>query len=94
MELQTIMSSLIGVVQTIQQAIGDGQSSVSGGTCPATDILGFDSIICVEAITMLSIDLDVEIADNINIFVSKDGQFLTIDQAAALVYEGFTKGET
>jgi acyl carrier protein len=95
MELQTIVSALMDVVQTIQRAVGDDKSDVSGSTCPVTDIPSFDSIICVQAIYMLTETLSVEIADNVNIFVSGDGkQFLTIDQASAVVYEGLTKGET
>jgi hypothetical protein len=95
MELQTIVSALMGVVQEIQRAVGDGESDVSGSTCPVADIPSFDSIICVQAISMLAETLGVEIADNVNIFVSDDGkQFLTIDQASAVVYEGLTKGET
>jgi acyl carrier protein len=95
MELQTIASALVGVVQDIQRATGDGKSSVSCSTCPATDVLGFDSIICVEAISMLSTTLGIEIADNVNIFVAEDGKrFLTIEQASVVVYEGLTKGVT
>lgn len=94
MNLQTITSTLIGVVKDIQQCSGDVTSMVSGSTCPLKDLPSFDSIICVETITVLSISLGIEIADNINIFVAEDGKrLLTIDEASALVYEGLNKGE-
>lgn len=60
-----------------------------------TDLEGFDSLLCIEAIGMLADKLDVEIPNSNNIFLSKDcKQWLTIDESIAVVCEIVNTGET
>lgn len=94
MNLETVKSALIGVVKDIQRLCGRDESKISGGVYPVKDLPGFDSHRCVEAMSMLSDSLGVEIPLDRNIFATKDKRrLLTIDEASAVVYEGLSKGE-
>jgi hypothetical protein len=94
MNLETVKSALIGVVKDIQRFGGHDESKVSGGVYPVKDLPSFDSQICIEAMSMLSSSLGVDIPLDRNIFATKDKkQLLTIDEASAVVYEGLRKGE-
>ncbi|MGI0484293.1 hypothetical protein ACN4EK_02585 [Pantanalinema rosaneae CENA516] len=91
----TVRSALVEVVRDIQTSSGYDGSVVSGGACPLKDLQGFDSMICAEAMSMLSSALNIEIADDMNIFVAEDGKtLLTIDKAADVVCERLNKGGT
>jgi hypothetical protein len=95
MDAATVKSALIEVVKDIQISSGYDGSGVSGGVCPLKDLPGFDSMICTEATSMLSSALGLTIADDANIFVSENGKrLLTIDEAAAVVCERLSRGET
>ena len=95
MNSATVRSALVEVVKDIQVSSGYDSSVVSGGVCPLKDLQGFDSMICAEAMSMLSSALGVEIPDDINIFVAADGKtLLTIDQAVDVVCEKLNKGGT
>ena len=94
MNLETVKSALIGVVKDIQRLRGRDESKVSGGVCPVKDLPRFDSHTCIEAMSMLSSSLGVEIPLDRNIFATKDKRrLLTIDEASAVVCEGLSKGE-
>lgn len=87
-------SALIDVVKDIQRFSGQDESKVSGVTCPVKELSNFDSQICIEAMSMLSTALDIEIPVDRNIFATEDKRrLLTLDEASAVVYEGLTKGE-
>jgi acyl carrier protein len=95
MDAAEVKSALIEVVKDIQISSGYDGSGVLGGVCPLKDLPGFDSMICVEAMSMLSSALGVAISDDANIFVSENGKrLLTIDEAAAVVCKGLSRGET
>lgn len=95
MNSATVQSALIEVVKDIQICSGYDGTKVSGGICPLKDLPGFDSMICAEAMSMLSSALGIAIADDANIFVSENGKrLLTIDEAAAVVCERLSRGET
>lgn len=95
MNAATVKSALIEVVKDIQISSGYDGSGVSGDICPLKDLPGFDSMICTEATSMLSSTLGLVIADGANIFVSENGKrLLTIDEAAAVVCERLSRGET
>ena len=94
MDLAKVKSALIEVVKDIQISSGYDGTGISGSVCPLKDLPGFDSMICAEAMSMLSDQLGIAIADNMNIFVTENGkQPLTIDEAAAVVCERLTRGE-
>jgi acyl carrier protein len=95
MDSATIRTALTEVVKDIQICSGYDGSGVSEDTCPLRDLLGFDSMLCAEAMSMLSISLGIEIADYMNIFLAEDGErLLTIAQAADVVCEKLNGGGT
>ena len=86
---------LVEVLQEIQSDSGYDGSQTVGTTCPLNDLEGFDSKIWPVAIGMLASALNVNIPNNKNIFLSKDGKRqLTISESAAIVCESVNKGET
>jgi len=94
MDLGVVKSTLIEVIQEIQRDSGFQEVSLTGTTCPANDIEGFDSPIWLDATGMLAECLGGTIPDGINIFLSEDGkQNLTIDEIAAVVCDVFQKEE-
>lgn len=95
MSPENVKVKFIEVLQEIQSDSGYKETSISGITCPITDLKGFDSLLCIEAIGMLADKLDVEIPNSNNIFLSKDGKrWLTIDESVAVVCEIVNRGET
>lgn len=78
--------TLVKVLETIQTNSGLPCPKLAGSVKPVDDLEGFDSTVWPVAIGMLSVELKVEIADDLNIFASKDGkETYTIDQAVDLV---------
>lgn len=95
MSPEDVKVKLIEVLQEIQRDSGYKETSISEITCPITDLEGFDSLLCIEAIGMLADKLDVEIPNSNNIFLSKDGKrWLTIEESVAVVCEIVNRGET
>ncbi|AFZ21994.1 acyl carrier protein [Allocoleopsis franciscana] len=95
MSPEDVEVKLIEVFQEIQSDSGYQATQITGTTCPMTDLEGFDSLLCIEAIGMLADRLDVEIPNNNNIFLSKDGKrWLTIEESVAVVCEIVNRGET
>ena len=95
MDQQHVKAKLIEVLTEIQNDSGYEAVQITGQTCPALDLEGFDSIIWFDAIGMLAKQLDVNIPANCNIFFSEDGkQPLTVDESCALVCEIVRNGET
>jgi len=87
--------TLIEVLQEIQSDSGYQEVPISGSTCPVSDLQGFDSLLCIEAIGMLADKLNIEIPNSNNIFLSQDGkQWLTIDESVAVVCEIVNGGKT
>jgi acyl carrier protein len=95
MSPEDVEVKLIEVFQEIQSDSGYQATQITGTTCPMNDLEGFDSLLCIEAIGMLADRLDVEIPNNNNIFLSKDGKrWLTIEESVAVVCEIVNRGET
>lgn len=95
MNPEDVKVKLIEVLQEIQSDSGYEATPITGKTCPMTELKGFDSLLCIEATMMLADKLGVEIPNDRNIFLSKDGeQWLTIDESVAVVCEIVNTGET
>lgn len=78
--------ALVKVLEEIQTNSGLQCPELTGSVKPVEDLEGFDSMVWPIAIGMLSAELDLEIADDVNIFASEDGkQAYSIDQAVELV---------
>jgi acyl carrier protein len=94
MNPEDVKVALIQVLQEIQSDSGYEEAPISGATCPS-DLQGFDSLLCLEAIGMLADKLNMEIPNSHNIFFSEDGRrWFTIDESVAVVCEIVNKGET
>ena len=86
MTLDKVREQLLTVLQTIQSNSVLACPRLSGSLKPVDELEGFDSKVWPVAIGMLAIGLGIEIADDVNIFASKDGTTaFSIDEAAALV---------
>jgi acyl carrier protein len=97
MNPEDVKDQFIEVLTEIQTDSGYGETPISGTTCPMTDLEGFDSLLCIEAINMLADKLNVEIPSNQidKIGLSQDGkQSLTIDQSVEVVCKIVNTGET
>lgn len=86
MTLDEVRKKLVSVLQTIQTNSGLACPPITGALKPIEELEGFDSKIWPVAIGMLAAGLKIEIADDVNIFASGDGQTpLSIDETAAVV---------
>jgi len=97
MNPEDVKDQFIEVLTEIQIDSGYGETSISGKTCPMTDLEGFDSLLGVEAINMLSDKLEVEIPSSQihKICLSQDGKrWLTIDESVDVVCKIVNTGET
>jgi hypothetical protein len=88
METEVVKEKLIEVLKSIQSDSGYESDSINESTCPLKDLEGFDSKVWPYAIEELATELGVEIPNNVNIYVSKDGKHhLTINESASKVCE-------
>lgn len=95
MNSKDVEVKLVEVLQDIQSTSGYSGNLISGTTCPLNDLEGFDSLLWLVAISMLATELSINIPNDINIFVSKDGKRrLTISESVAMVCKIAEKGET
>ena len=86
MTREEVKEKLVNVLTTIQANSGLPCPLLEGSLKPAEQLEKFDSKVWPAAIGMLSAELDYEIADDINIFASKDGTVAyTIDEVADMV---------
>ena len=93
MNQKDVQVKLIDVLQSIQSDSGYDVSQIQGNTCPLNDLEGFDSMLWPAAISMLSSTIGVNIPNCSNIFLSKDGNPLTINESAAMVCEMISREE-
>lgn len=81
-----VKQKLVTVLITIQTNSGLPCPTLDGSVKPVEQLEKFNSKVWPAAIGMLSAELKFEIADDINIFASKDGTVAyTIDEVTALV---------
>jgi hypothetical protein len=81
-----VRQALVKVLTTIQTNSELPCPPLDGSLRPAEQLEKFDSKVWPAAIGMLSAELNFEIDDDINIFVSKDGTVAyTIDEVTNLV---------
>lgn len=84
MDQQAVRAHVIEVLGSIQEDSGQAPGSITGSTCPAKDLRGFDSKIWPVATTMLAQATGFAIPNRTNLFVSANGnQYRTVDQIAA-----------
>jgi hypothetical protein len=90
---ENVKVKLIEVFQEMQTDCGYQDQLITGTTCPLDDLGWFDSYLSLTAMAMLSTELNVDIPNDINIFLSEDGtQRLTINESVDVVCEIVSKG--
>jgi hypothetical protein len=75
---KTVTEKIIDTLGQLQEAGGFSEVRLQETSCPAADLEEFDSQLWVLAMTLIADELDIEIADSENIFVSSDGGHLDI----------------
>lgn len=86
MNANEVKNKLIGVLEGIQSSSGMPCPRLDGTVRPVCELEGFDSKIWPVAIGILAAEVGIEIPDDMNIFVSEDGETaLSIDQVVAAV---------
>jgi hypothetical protein len=86
MTADQVREKLVSVLQTIQSSSGLACPPITGALKPVEQLEGFDSKVWPVAIGMLGAELNIDIADDLNIFVSPNGETpLSVDETAALV---------
>ena len=74
MEKQDIVTKVVQTVTHVQEMSGRSSAGIGASTRPARDVEGFDSLCGVEATVMLSESLGVDLPEDYNPFISKDGK--------------------
>lgn len=73
MDKQEIVTKIVQTVVEVQDLSGRASSEIDASTLPLKDVEGFDSLSSLEATVMLSESIGVDIPENYNPFISKDG---------------------
>ena len=74
MEKQEIVTKVVQTVTHVQETSGRSSTGIGVSTRPVRDVEGFDSLCGVEATVMLSESLGVDLPEDCNPFISKDGK--------------------
>ena len=74
MDKQEVITKVVRTVSHVQELSGRSSVDIGASTRPVRDMEGFDSLSGVEATVMLSESLGVDLPDDYNPFVSKDGK--------------------
>ena len=74
MEKQEIVTKVVQTVAHVQETSGRPSAGIGVSTRPVRDVEGFDSLCGVEATVMLSESLGVDLPEDCNPFISKDGK--------------------
>jgi len=74
MENQEVITKVVQAVAQVQEVSGRPSGGIGSSTRPVRDMEGFDSLSGVEATVVLSESLGVDLPDDYNPFVSKDGR--------------------
>jgi hypothetical protein len=89
---EVVKENLINVLKSIQSDSGYDSDSITDSTCPLQDLQGFDSKVWPYSIGELATKIGMNIPNNANIYVSKDGERrLTIGESAIRVCEIINK---
>ena len=83
MDKQEIVIKVVQAVALVQDLSGRSSVGIGVSTRPVRDMEGFDSLSGVEATVMLSESLGIDLPEDYNPFVSKDGKrALSVDETA------------
>lgn len=82
MNNETVVRTIIAVLQRLREDIEYAEQVIEPTTCPAKDLSWFDSLMWPVSTTMLEEELGFEIPDHLNLFKADDGSPLSVKQAA------------
>lgn len=83
MEKLELVAKVVQAVAHVQEVSGRSSVGIGATTRPVGGVEGFDSLSGVEATVMLSESLGVDLPDDYNPFISRNGKrALTIDEIA------------
>ena len=83
MEKQEIVTTVVQTVVQVQMISGRPSDGIGASTRPLRDVEGFDSLSGLEATVMLSESLGVDLPNDCNPFISKDGnRALSVNEIA------------
>ena len=83
MDRQQIVTKVVQTVAQVQEVSGRPSAGIGVSTRPVRDVEGFDSLSGVEATVMLSESLGVDLPEDYNPFISRDGkQALSVGEIA------------
>ncbi len=74
MEKQDIVTQVVQTIAHVQETSGRSSAGIGASTRPVRDVEGFDSLCGVEATVMLSESLGIDLPEDYNPFISKDGK--------------------
>ena len=74
MDKQEVVTKVVQTVAQVQEMSGRSSAGIGASTRPVRDVEGFDSLCGVEATVMLSESLGVDLPEDYNPFISKDGK--------------------
>jgi hypothetical protein len=83
MTLDSVRTGIIEVLQDIGAASGYEWQPLDEKTCPAKDLVWFDSLIQTHSLAMLSDKFGVEIPNDANIYKTDAGKALSLNEATA-----------
>jgi acyl carrier protein len=90
---EKIRSKLIEVITDIQNKSGHPITTIDDDTCPVEELPGFDSLNTIEAITIISIQLNLEIESEI-MFQKENGHNPTIREIARRIANNLQENES
>ena len=74
MDKQEIVTKVVQTVAHVQEVSGRSSAGIGASMRPVGGVEGFDSLSSVEATVMLSESLGVDLPEDYNPFISKDGK--------------------
>ena len=74
MDKQEIVTKVVQTVAQVQEVSGRPSAVIGVSSCPVGGVEGFDSLSGVEATVMLSESLGIDLPEDNNPFISKDGK--------------------
>lgn len=83
MEKHEIVDKIVEAITQVQEASGRPSSDIGVSMRPVQDVEGFDSLCGVEATVVLSDSLGIDLPEDCNPFISKDGRrALSVEEIA------------
>lgn len=95
MDKHEIVSKVVEAITQVQEASGRPSSGIDASMRPIQDVEGFDSLSGVEATVVLSEALGIDLPEECNPFISRDGKrALSVEEIADSLHPYMQPEET